>query len=279
MKEHLYGKPWSNKQLRYEALKYNTRNDFNKGNRSAYMAAYSRDIMDSICGHMTPILTYWTIAMLQEEALRYSTKIKFKKTNPSAYGIAIMRGIIDSICGHMSGNIKWTKEMLQEEALLFQSRSDFKNGSSAYSSARRRGMIDEICGHMPVCLRGIQRYSHDRPGTVYFIEVEENLKVGITLDTVKKRFNQDLKNGIRIKIIQTINFSSSIDAFHFEQQLLGETIQHQIYNKDGTVDGPLLGGNTEIRSQEAWSNIKQMMDSMTPMSITSNPLTTKHGLR
>jgi len=45
--------------------------------------------------------------------------------------------------------IRWTNEMLQEEALKFNNKRDFHNNSPAYKTASFRGILDDICKHMP----------------------------------------------------------------------------------------------------------------------------------
>lgn len=46
---------------------------------------------------------------------------------------------------------KWTNEELQEEALKYESRAQFKQKSNAAASAaKRRGIFSEICSHMPL---------------------------------------------------------------------------------------------------------------------------------
>jgi hypothetical protein len=45
--------------------------------------------------------------------------------------------------------IRWTVEKLQEEALKYKARGDFKkNNQAAYMSAWRKGILDQICSHM-----------------------------------------------------------------------------------------------------------------------------------
>ena len=44
---------------------------------------------------------------------------------------------------------KWTKELLTKEALKYERRIDFNNGSGvAYKLAGKLGIRDEICSHM-----------------------------------------------------------------------------------------------------------------------------------
>jgi uncharacterized damage-inducible protein DinB len=45
--------------------------------------------------------------------------------------------------------IKWTFEKLQEEALKYKTRGEFrKNNASAYKAARKKKILDKICSHM-----------------------------------------------------------------------------------------------------------------------------------
>ena len=90
--------------------------------------------------------------MLREEALKYHSRNEFRNANVNAYQRALKRDIIDDVCQHMElgrKQVKRTDEMLQEEALKYHSRNEFRNASSsAYRTAFRRGIIDEVCQHM-----------------------------------------------------------------------------------------------------------------------------------
>jgi predicted GIY-YIG superfamily endonuclease len=45
--------------------------------------------------------------------------------------------------------VKWTNELLREEALKYTTRGSFsKNNSSAYYTSIKRGILEEICSHM-----------------------------------------------------------------------------------------------------------------------------------
>lgn len=259
---------WTKETIKAEALKYTTRNEFRKES-SAYIAAHKRGIIDEVCSHMSDNAK-WTQETIKVEALKYTTRGEFQKQS-SAYGVAYRSGLMDEVCSHMSGNAKWTPETIKEEALKYKTRNEFRKGSvSAYGGARSRDIIDAACSHMPRNLQGVHRYSHDIPGTVYFVEVEEVLKVGITLEDVKKRFAPDVRNGIIINTICTLDFSSSLDAFRFEQHLLDCTLDDQIYDRGNRDQGPLTGGNTELRTWGSYLTLKKMMDEMTPMDYRHN---------
>ena len=53
--------------------------------------------------------------------------------------------------GGLGGNtLKWTKELLIEEALKYKTKWEFVKGNlGAYDAAHKRGLLKEICSHMP----------------------------------------------------------------------------------------------------------------------------------
>jgi len=61
----------------------------------------------------------------------------------------------------MSKRIKWTDEMLADEAKKYETRSDFVKGSNAARTAQRRGIMDKICAHMPIRRDMPQKYTDD----------------------------------------------------------------------------------------------------------------------
>ena len=81
-----------------EAKKYKTKEEFKKGNLTAFFAAYRYGYIDE----MTWLVkqkqhkkNYWTYENIKNEALRYNTKTEFSKGNNTAYKAALKLGIID----------------------------------------------------------------------------------------------------------------------------------------------------------------------------------------
>jgi T4 RnlA family RNA ligase len=133
----------------------------------------------------------WAKDICEIEASKYKSKRDFKKNSPGAYRSALYNGWIKDICNHMVPLIKnnyWTKERCQEEALKYNSRSEFETGSpTAYLKSGKMGWRDEICSHMK---SNGNRYKR----CIYAIEFSDNhVYVGLTHD-VDKRFNQHLKD-------------------------------------------------------------------------------------
>lgn len=95
----------------------------------------------------------WTYQRCFEEALEYQTRRDFENLSPSAYNSARRNGWLDDICSHMERLQKpknfWNEQRCTQEALKYQTRTDFKiNSGSAYLAAYRMGILDKICNHM-----------------------------------------------------------------------------------------------------------------------------------
>lgn len=147
---------WTKEKCKEEALKYNSRSEFYKKSPSAYNKSIKMGWIDEICESMVVLKKpdrYWTKEKCKEEALKYNSKIEFKLGSISSYIVSTKNGWTDEICSHMVNLRKsvgyWTKEKCQEEALKYNSRTEFqKNSVSAYVRSRKEGWLDEICSHM-----------------------------------------------------------------------------------------------------------------------------------
>jgi hypothetical protein len=104
---------WTFEMAQKEALNYQTRNAFNKGNRNAYRYACNNKLLDVICSHMSDIRTTWTYETCEQEALKYQTRFDFQQGVGGAYKAALRNGWLDEICKHMK---KGTSEYFIERA-------------------------------------------------------------------------------------------------------------------------------------------------------------------
>ena len=90
---------WKNKEnMMEEAKKYSTKEEFKKGNLTAFLAAYRYgyiDNMDWLITQKQHKKKYWTYKHIEEEALKYDTKTDFFNGNQTAYRAALKMGIID----------------------------------------------------------------------------------------------------------------------------------------------------------------------------------------
>lgn len=147
---------WNKENCKIEALKYNTKKEFDENSNGAYQAALRGKWLDEICTHMNPLKNnngYWTKDNCKTEALKYNSRKEFQTTSGSAYRKSLDNEWLDEICSHMMSKenpIKyWTKENCQTEALKHNTRSDFsKKANRAYNTARENNWLDEVCLHM-----------------------------------------------------------------------------------------------------------------------------------
>ena len=90
---------WKNKEnMMREARKYSTKKEFQKGNLTAFLAAYRYGYIDEmvwLIKQKQHKKKYWTYKHIEEEALKYSSKTEFFKKNQTAYRAALKLGIID----------------------------------------------------------------------------------------------------------------------------------------------------------------------------------------
>lgn len=90
---------WKNRDnMMKEAKKYSTKEEFQKGNLYAFLAAHKYgyiDEMDWMVRRKEHKNGYWTYDNIEKEALKYDTKTDFFKGNQTAYRAALKLGIID----------------------------------------------------------------------------------------------------------------------------------------------------------------------------------------
>lgn len=90
---------WKNKEnMMNEAKKYSSKEEFQKGNLTAFLAAYKYgyiDKMDWLVKQKQHKWGYWTYNNIRNEANKYDTKTEFFKGNQTAYRAALKLGIID----------------------------------------------------------------------------------------------------------------------------------------------------------------------------------------
>jgi hypothetical protein len=95
--------------------------------------------------------TKWTEDLARDICSQYSSLNKFYKENPSLYVTLQANGWHEELTSHMTRKIKrgYTYDEIQQEALRYNSKKQFKKGSSKHHSAAiRLGILDQVCSHM-----------------------------------------------------------------------------------------------------------------------------------
>ena len=141
---------WTDEMLIADAARFETRGEWARGSKSAYGAAWRRNILDVCCAHMRQALTSWTDETLIADAARFETRSEWERESSSAYTLATRRGLLDVCCAHMRQPRKlWTDEMLVADAARFETRKDWRRESpAAYVTAKRRDLLDMCCSGM-----------------------------------------------------------------------------------------------------------------------------------
>jgi len=90
---------WKNRDnIMKEAKKYSTKEEFQKGNLSAFLAAHKYGYIEEmqwLAQKKQHKWGYWNYKNIENEAIKYNTKTEFYKGNQTAYRAALKLGIID----------------------------------------------------------------------------------------------------------------------------------------------------------------------------------------
>lgn len=210
--------------IRQEALKYNTRREFELGSFAHYRAAHRRGIIDEVCEHMElqqsrPYTEEELIQMMES----YDSRIAFQKANGSAYQAALRLDLIHHI--PTLRDEEKTEEGAHAEAAKYESREDFKNGSSDwwFWCRKRPGMMTKVCSHMlkPLCNRfsrsGWQEFAPNG-SWLYLVKIDEDhCKAGITSRTPQCRLKELPKGS---KLIRATFLEDSGLIYDMEKEML-----------------------------------------------------------
>ena len=138
---------WTKEKLLNEALKYNTKIDFQKQSTNAYSSAYKKGILDEICTHMNNGYIKWTKENVIELALKYDCINNFRKNEVNAYDAASKRLKIIPEIRFLIGikkneNKIWNKETCKNEALKYSTKIELIiNNQSCYQAANKNGWL------------------------------------------------------------------------------------------------------------------------------------------
>ena len=126
--------------------------------------------------------------------------------------------------------------------------------------------VDYVLENKYPCRKCADKYGdsdrdyYDKPTTLYYIKLikgnEEYFKLGITTQSISKRFHKLPQEGLTYQTIATKTFETGSSAYYLEQYLL------QLHNSN-LIDFILLpksGGNSEIFNQDIYESIKQYFD-------------------
>ena len=223
---------WNKEKCAIEALKYNTKTEFNKACVGAYTHARKHGFLDEICSHMEiKWQRKWdSKEKCHAEALKYESRGEFQEKCDGAYTYALRHGFLDEICTHMTAKWVhvWNKETCKVEALKYNRRIDFQRGNdSAYTYAMRHGFLDEICTHMTSYGNlnpEKEKKRHEFVRTNLQISDEEWEELKILLDNPNQKIKDNRKS--RKRCIYVCEFSDNHVYVGLTQDLRRRIKQH-----------------------------------------------------
>lgn len=111
---------WNHDNLYEEAKKYHTRYEFQKNNKSAYVAAYEQGFLDEYTWfEVTQKPTgFWNEEHCYEEARKYKTRGEFAKKSPTAYGVSKKHGWINNYNWFVNGRTNNKRSKLIRQLTL-----------------------------------------------------------------------------------------------------------------------------------------------------------------
>jgi len=165
---------------------------------------------------------YWSKEKCYIESLKYNTIKEFSENNNSVYQICCKNKWLD-VCSHLTKTLKskgyWTEEKCQEEALKYNTKTEFaKNSSTAYNKSLEMNYLDKFCSHM-IKLgdrknRCIYAYefndNHVYIGLTYNIEKRNKKHTSEENSTVYKYINQSRSEYVLVKLTDYIDIDNAI---------------------------------------------------------------------
>jgi hypothetical protein len=159
---------WTLERCRADALRFQTRADWDKGSPGAAETAYRKGWLAACCAHMPerPMKprSFWTLDTCKTDALRFPTRGEWRRGSASAYAAAERNGWLDACCGHMNEARKpaghWTLDACRADALRFATRTAWQRASgSAYDAAVRHGWLNDCTTHMGEPFSHVRRWT------------------------------------------------------------------------------------------------------------------------
>lgn len=200
MTNNIYDKNYWTKELcNTEALKYNSRSDFELGNLSAYHISKTNNWLDEICSHMIVDVSdcFWTKQRCRIEASKYPKKSHFCYYAEKAYKISIKNDWIDDICKHMIGDdderflTLTDKEKCFNEALKYSSmREFFEKSIVIFEKCKDNKWFAEACKHMPTHTLPAGYWTKERCG----VEAKKYKTITDFRANAKGAYNRILEN-------------------------------------------------------------------------------------
>ena len=120
---------WTDEKLRNLTLNYDSLTEFLKNERKAADALRRKGLFDEFTSHMKRVNNKsFTDDEIEQEARKYANQTEFAKGSPNHYNAYKRRKLQDKFRHFLPlKNIRWTDEMLRDEAAKYTTIKDFVN--------------------------------------------------------------------------------------------------------------------------------------------------------
>lgn len=141
------------KNCKLDALKYNTRIEWQIKSVGAYNGARFNGWLDECCKHMIYGRKIWLLKDCKKDALNFKTRSEWCKKSGGAYSAALRKGWLDECCSHMKvlkkQNGYWNFIRCKKDALNYKTKTEWhKAPKSGYGVALTKGWLEQCCNHM-----------------------------------------------------------------------------------------------------------------------------------
>lgn len=138
---------WNLEALTAESRKFNSISEFIKESPLAYQAIKKKKL-DYLLDDLEK-KEAWTIGSVIAESKKFKSFNEFRRLRSGAYKAAVRFGIAEDIREDLGEvNRKWDAESIADEALKYDTLSDFIKSGSPYVISRRLGIFQGVTSHM-----------------------------------------------------------------------------------------------------------------------------------
>lgn len=222
---------WNIESVKLEALKYNTRIEFQKNSSGAHNYAVKHNLLPILCAHMLgkqqKPRNYWKNKQnCLLEALKYTSRKQFIDKSHGAYKQSVINNWYTEITTHMTLDCNpkyhWCNHNnIYTEAKKYNTKKEFKKqAGTAYKYAIKYNIIDDVCKHMIPLGNKYNRI-------IYSVIFDDNtIYVGLTSD-LNRRKSEHL-NSTKSPVYQHINKTNSQPIFELLTEYINYTTAQEL---------------------------------------------------
>ena len=260
---------WSLKKVKEKVNKHKTLKDFFTKDFDAYSAAIRLKILEKVTKNLLREQLpagYWTKETIKDVIKHFKTFKQWMEESKKSYAAATRLKLLNDndVTGHLikvEGKpiTKWTKEAILEDALLYDTRSDWKlHSSSAYKASRDRGYFEEAVKHMTLlgnkykrCIYTIEIKNKNK----IYIGLTQHFKTRIKAHLKTKRFKRYKEKELTIK--QVTEYIDQEKAMLFEIDLMEKKIEEGFKLLNIAPGGGLGGATIEWTKDKVETSAKK----------------------